>query len=70
MDLAVETQIKNRKSFKDIFRKVGFGFWSVRPARRFQNRANAVGLMEWVEPVVTRVLLFMTPARLYKCPRL
>jgi len=45
MDLAVETQIKNRKSFKDIFRKVGFGFWSVRPARIFQNCTNAVGLL-------------------------
>ena len=45
MDLAVETQIENRKSFKDICRKVGFGFWPVRPARSFQNGANAVGLL-------------------------
>jgi hypothetical protein len=45
MDLAVETQIEDRQCIKDIFRKVGFGFWPVRPARSFQNRANAVGLL-------------------------
>ena len=45
MDLAVETQIENRKSFKNIISKVGFVSWPVRPARSFQNGANAVGLL-------------------------
>jgi len=45
MDLAVETQIKNRQSKKNILGDFVLLPRPMRPARSFQNRANAVGLL-------------------------
>ena len=45
MDLAVDTQIEDRQSVMDILDDFIAAFVQVRPARSFQNSANAIGLL-------------------------